>query len=143
MQAARSGVGSQQPSQGQGGLEAAGERMADTAILRQLANYVLPHGNPEYRWRIGAALAFLVASKGLNVAVSLARSQDCMKHLSHYASWPWHNCHALENPVPHGMACSRPCTVHLSMPGKSDTVSRCQRLSVIEQFVFCQCPTCI
>ena len=45
--------------------------MADSAILRQLATYVLPHGNPEYRWRIGAALAFLVASKGLNVAVRL------------------------------------------------------------------------
>ena len=45
--------------------------MADSAILRQLATYVLPHGNPEYRWRIGAALAFLIASKGLNVAVRI------------------------------------------------------------------------
>ena len=47
--------------------------MSDSAILRQLAAYVLPQGNPEYRWRIGAALALLVASKGLNVAVSRGR----------------------------------------------------------------------
>ena len=92
MQVARSGVGSQQPSQGQGGLEAAGERMADTAILRQLANYVLPHGNPEYRWRIGAALAFLVASKGLNVAVSQADSQNISMDLT--ASEAGYSMHA-------------------------------------------------
>ena len=71
LQASDHGSGSQQPSPGQGTLEAAGERMADSAILRQLASYVLPHGNPDYQWRIGAALALLVASKGLNVAVGL------------------------------------------------------------------------
>ena len=41
-------------------------------IVRQLGGYLLPADNPEYRWRIGGALALLVAAKGLNVAVGAA-----------------------------------------------------------------------
>lgn len=42
---------------------------SNSAILHQLADYLLPRDNAEYRWRIGTALGLLVASKGLNVAV--------------------------------------------------------------------------
>ncbi|EIE21768.1 ATP-binding cassette transporter [Coccomyxa subellipsoidea C-169] len=44
-------------------------RTSNTEILRQLADYLLPRDNAEYRWRIGTALSLLVASKALNVAV--------------------------------------------------------------------------
>ena len=73
-QVPKHGVGSQSPLRGQHDHEAAGERMADSAILRQLATYVLPQGNSEYRWRISVAMALLIASKGLNVVVSLQSS---------------------------------------------------------------------
>ena len=39
------------------------------AIVRQLGAYLLPADIPEYRWRVGGALALLVAAKGLNVGV--------------------------------------------------------------------------
>ena len=50
--------------------EAGAAHTSNAAILRQLADYLLPRDNAEYRWRIGTALSLLVASKGLNVAVS-------------------------------------------------------------------------
>ena len=45
---------------------------SNAVILRQLAAYLLPEDKPEYRWRIGGALALLVAAKGLNVAVRIS-----------------------------------------------------------------------
>ncbi|CAL8471750.1 g11292 [Coccomyxa elongata] len=49
--------------------EAEAARTSNAAIIRQLADYLLPRDNAEYQWRIGTALGLLVASKGLNVAV--------------------------------------------------------------------------
>jgi hypothetical protein len=43
--------------------------MSDAAIVRQLAVYLLPKDNPEYRWRVATALTLLVGAKALNVAV--------------------------------------------------------------------------
>ncbi len=53
-----------------GSYEEEAARTSNTEILRQLADYLLPRDNAEYRWRIGTALSLLVASKALNVAVS-------------------------------------------------------------------------
>ncbi|CAK0785121.1 hypothetical protein CVIRNUC_008327 [Coccomyxa viridis] len=52
-----------------GGYEAAALQTSNAAILRQLGAYLLPKDNAEYKARIGAALALLVASKTLNVSV--------------------------------------------------------------------------
>ena len=52
------------------GYEAAALQTSNAAILRQLGAYLLPKDNAEYKARIGAALALLVASKTLNVSVS-------------------------------------------------------------------------
>ena len=51
------------------GYEAAALQTSNAAILRQLGAYLLPKDNAEYKARIGAALALLVASKTLNVSV--------------------------------------------------------------------------
>jgi hypothetical protein len=53
----------------QDSYEAAAASTTNAAILQELAGYLMPKDNPEYRWRIGTALTFLIASKGLNVAV--------------------------------------------------------------------------
>jgi len=53
---------------GRGGVHERGG-MSDAAIIRQLALYLLPKDNPEYRWRVATALALLVGAKALNVAV--------------------------------------------------------------------------
>lgn len=53
---------------GRGGVHERGG-MSDAAIVRQLALYLLPKDNPEYRWRVATALALLVGAKALNVAV--------------------------------------------------------------------------
>lgn len=55
---------------------------SNSAILHQLADYLLPRDNAEYRWRIGTALGLLVASKGLNVAVS------CLWHPDSRCAYP-------------------------------------------------------
>ena len=52
--------------------------MSDAAIIRQLAVYLLPKDNPEYRWRVATALALLVGAKALNVAVG-AGTQCCFR----------------------------------------------------------------
>lgn len=51
------------------GYEAAALQTSNAAIIRQLGQYLLPKDNAEYKARIAAALALLVASKGLNVSV--------------------------------------------------------------------------
>lgn len=53
------------------GYEAAAEQTTNAAIIQQLGAYLIPKDNAEYKARIGAALALLVASKGLNVSVSI------------------------------------------------------------------------
>ncbi len=53
------------------GYEAAAQQTTNVAIIRQLGQYLLPKDNAEYKARIAAALALLVASKGLNVSVRL------------------------------------------------------------------------
>jgi hypothetical protein len=52
-----------------GGYEAAAGATSGMDIVRQLGGYLLPADIPEYRWRVGGALALLVAAKGLNVGV--------------------------------------------------------------------------
>lgn len=54
------------------GYEAAAAGTSSAAIVRQLGGYLLPKDIPEYRWRVGGALALLVAAKGLNVGVGAA-----------------------------------------------------------------------
>ena len=51
------------------GYEAAALQTSNAAIIRQLGQYLLPKDNAEYKARITAALALLVASKALNVSV--------------------------------------------------------------------------
>ncbi|KAG5567115.1 hypothetical protein RHGRI_002624 [Rhododendron griersonianum] len=46
-----------------------GEQVADTKILRTLVKYLWMKDNPEFRWRVIAALGFLVGGKVLNVQV--------------------------------------------------------------------------
>ena len=57
-------------------------KTSNSAILHQLADYLLPRDNAEYRWRIGTALGLLVASKGLNVAVG------CLPHPDLRCAYP-------------------------------------------------------
>ncbi|KAF7153530.1 hypothetical protein RHSIM_Rhsim01G0244900 [Rhododendron simsii] len=45
------------------------EQVADTKILRTLVKYLWMKDNPEFRWRVIAALGFLVGGKVLNVQV--------------------------------------------------------------------------
>ncbi|GMN23254.1 hypothetical protein TIFTF001_000044 [Ficus carica] len=45
------------------------EQVADIKILRTLAGYLWMKDNPEFRWRVVAALGFLVGAKVLNVQV--------------------------------------------------------------------------
>ena len=40
-----------------------GEQVADIKILRTLAGYLWMKDNPEFRWRVMAALGFLVGAK--------------------------------------------------------------------------------
>lgn len=58
----------------QSSYEEEAARTSNMAILCQLADYLLPRDNAEYRWRIGTALGLLVTSKGLNVAVGTSPS---------------------------------------------------------------------
>lgn len=44
--------------------------LTDWQIIRQLAGYVWPKDNPDYRWRVAGASVLLVGSKALNVTVS-------------------------------------------------------------------------
>ena len=50
--------------------EQRGAAMSDSEIIRKLWSFVVPTDKPEFRTRVGISMAFLVASKGLNVAVS-------------------------------------------------------------------------
>ena len=50
--------------------EQRGAQMSDAEIIRKLWGFVVPTDKPEFRTRVGISMAFLVASKGLNVAVS-------------------------------------------------------------------------
>lgn len=63
---------------------------SNTVILRQLAAYLLPEDKPEYRWRIGGALALLVAAKGLNVAVRT--SMPCLCTISKCSQYNLPRC---------------------------------------------------
>ena len=54
---------------GPSAYEIAAERMSDREILTTLARYLWPRDNPEYKGRIAAAMALLVASKLLTVQV--------------------------------------------------------------------------
>lgn len=55
--------------------EQRGAQMSDAEIIRKLWGFVVPTDKPEFRTRVGISMAFLVASKGLNVAVSLIKSR--------------------------------------------------------------------
>ena len=50
--------------------EQRGTQMSDAEIIKKLWGFVVPNDKPEFRTRVGISMAFLVASKGLNVAVS-------------------------------------------------------------------------
>ena len=47
--------------------------LTDWQIVKQLAGYVWPKDNPDYRWRVAGASVLLVGSKALNVTVSKGR----------------------------------------------------------------------
>ena len=56
--------------------------MTDWQIIRQLANYVWPKDNPEYRWRVAGATVLLVGAKALNVTVrQSAMTANSIYHL--------------------------------------------------------------
>lgn len=44
--------------------------MSDGEIVRKLWSFVVPTDKPEFRTRVAVSMAFLVASKGLNVVVN-------------------------------------------------------------------------
>ena len=44
--------------------------MSDSDILRHLWTFVMPSEKPEFKTRVAASMALLVASKGLTIAVS-------------------------------------------------------------------------
>lgn len=51
--------------------EQRGAAMSDSEIVRKLWSFVVPSGKPEFRRRVAVSMAFLVASKGLNVGVRI------------------------------------------------------------------------
>eukprot|EP00884_Botryococcus_braunii_P021400 jgi/Botrbrau1/7944/Bobra.9_2s0102.1 len=73
-QATADGQGRAAPHTGTGQATSSGspeepEPLTDSEILRELGSYLLVRNSPELRWRVGASIALLMASKGLNVAV--------------------------------------------------------------------------
>ena len=50
--------------------EASAEGMSDSDVLRHLWAFVMPSEKPEFKTRVAASMALLVASKGLTIAVS-------------------------------------------------------------------------
>lgn len=48
--------------------------MSDAEIFRKLWGFVVPSDKPEFRSRVAVSMAFLVASKGLTIVVSLRNS---------------------------------------------------------------------
>lgn len=47
------------------------KELSDTAIIKQLAGYIWPKGNLDYKLRVTFALALLAGSKVLNIQVCI------------------------------------------------------------------------
>ena len=56
--------------------------MSDGEIIRKLWSFVVPSEKPEFRRRVAVSMAFLIASKGLNVGVSLNKAVLLARWLS-------------------------------------------------------------